>query len=85
MSAHGPDANTHTKASAAPSKPHFFDGGLAFMFETSHMMKLTDWALNGKHRDVDYYKCWANLPRNFNPNNKGDDDGETLSEWRNKA
>ena len=49
------------------------------------MMKLTDWALNGKHRDVDYYKCWANLPRNFNPNNKGDDDGETLSEWRNKA
>jgi homogentisate 1,2-dioxygenase len=84
MTAHGPDANTHAKASMAPLKPHFFDGGLAFMFETSHMMKLTEWALNGQHRDVDYYKCWANLPRNFNPNDIGVDEGETLSQWRGK-
>ena len=32
------------------------------MFETSHMMKLTDYALSGNHRDIEYYKCWANLP-----------------------
>ena len=55
------------------------------MFETSHMMKLTDYALSGNHRDIEYYKCWANLPRNFNPKAPGKDDGETLGEWRSKA
>ena len=54
------------------------------MFETSHMMKLTDYALSGNHRDIEYYKCWANLPRNFNPKAPGKDDGETLGEWLTK-
>ena len=35
MSAHGPDAQTFEKASNAQLKPHKFDKGLAFMFETT--------------------------------------------------
>ena len=40
-------------------------GGLAFMFETSLMLKLTPWAMSAPHRDADYQKCWHTLPRNF--------------------
>ena len=56
MSAHGPDAVTFEKASNGTLAPHYFDGGLAFMFESTLMMKLTDDALDGAHLDRDYYK-----------------------------
>ena len=56
MSAHGPDAVTFEKASNGTLAPHYFDGGLAFMFESTLMMKLTDDALDGEHLDRDYYK-----------------------------
>ena len=82
MTAHGPDSKTHKAASEAVLKPHFFDGGLAFMFETSFMMKLTPWALHGDHRDTEYYKCWENLPKNFDPANTPSS-ASTLREWRN--
>jgi homogentisate 1,2-dioxygenase len=82
MTAHGPGAGPHKGASNADLKPHFFDGGLAFMFETCFMMKLTDWALDGDHRDHEYYKCWENLPRNFNPNAPLPNDGDNLRSWR---
>mmetsp|Transcript_10229 Transcript_10229/g.23950 ORF Transcript_10229/g.23950 Transcript_10229/m.23950 type:complete len:430 (+) Transcript_10229:67-1356(+) len=41
MIAHGPDAETFEKASKADtSKPEKFEGGLAFMFETSAVLKV---------------------------------------------
>ncbi|RQM28025.1 hypothetical protein B5M09_000351 [Aphanomyces astaci] len=69
-SAHGPDAATFENASNADLKPHYFDGGLAFMFESSYMMKLTDYALNCPQNEKDYYKCWQPLKKFFNPHQK---------------
>ena len=37
-------------------------GGLAFMFETCHTLRLSSWALNAEHLDTDYHKCWDNMP-----------------------
>lgn len=67
MTAHGPDAESFLKASAATLVPEHFDGGLAFMFETSLMLKVTPWALGAAHRDTDYQRCWQQLPRVFDP------------------
>jgi homogentisate 1,2-dioxygenase len=65
MSAHGPDAPTFAGASAATLVPHKFEAGLAFMFETNLMLKLTPWALEAPHRDRDYQKCWQDLKKEF--------------------
>lgn len=67
MTPHGPDAESFIKASAAPLVPDRFDGGLAFMFETSLMLKITPWALGAPHRDAAYQRCWQQLPRVFDP------------------
>jgi homogentisate 1,2-dioxygenase len=67
MTPHGPDADTFVKASTKELVPEYFGSGLAFMFESTLMFKLTDWALHAAHRDVEYQKCWQTLPRVFNP------------------
>ena len=67
VTAHGPDAESFLKASAATLVPEHFDGGLAFMFETSLMLKVTPWALGAAHRDKEYQRCWQQLPRVFDP------------------
>ena len=66
MTPHGPDAATFNKASTAELTPQFFDGGLAFMFETSCMITLSKKALAAEHRDVEYFRCWQGIPREFN-------------------
>lgn len=66
MTPHGPDATTFSKASEAPLKPHKFDGGMAFMFETTYLLKLTQEALTGPQRQTDYWRCWQDLGNNFN-------------------
>ncbi|KAK9452137.1 Homogentisate 1,2-dioxygenase [Limtongia smithiae] len=46
MSAHGPDASTHDKASNIELTPHKVGtGSIAFMFESCMMIGLTDWGL----------------------------------------
>jgi len=65
MSAHGPDAATFARASAAALAPEKFDAGLAFMFETNLFLRVTDEALAAPWRDVDYAKCWQSLERHF--------------------
>ncbi|KAA0153393.1 hypothetical protein FNF27_02835 [Cafeteria roenbergensis] len=66
-SAHGPDAATFKAASTAVLEPEKFDGGLAFMFETSSFLKLTDFALRGPHREWGYQACWRDLPALYRP------------------
>ncbi|GJD06012.1 Homogentisate 1,2-dioxygenase [Galdieria sulphuraria] len=64
MSAHGPDAVTFEKASNVELSPsRVGEESLAFMFETSRMLKLTDWALDPKHLDVNYIDCWQPLKK----------------------
>ena len=65
MTPHGPDAPTFENATASTLKPEKFDKGLAFMFETTYHMRLTDFALEGPHRDVEYQKCWSSLKNHF--------------------
>uniref|UniRef100_A0A7S2S237 homogentisate 1,2-dioxygenase n=1 Tax=Rhizochromulina marina TaxID=1034831 RepID=A0A7S2S237_9STRA len=65
MSAHGPDAATHAKASTGDLQPVKFDAGLAFMFESTYMLKLTQYALDAPWRDQDYLHCWDGLPKHF--------------------
>lgn len=65
MSAHGPDAATHAKASAEDLKPVKFDAGLAFMFESTYMLKLTTHAMDAPWRDRNYLQCWGGLPKHF--------------------
>jgi len=66
MTPHGPDSVTYERAiSDKCEHPIKFDGGLAFMFETSCLFKLSPYALECHHRDVEYATCWNDLADNF--------------------
>jgi len=45
-------------------KPIKLNETMAFMFESSYLLKLTPFAANNKI-DPDYYKCWAPLQSHF--------------------
>lgn len=38
---------------------------MAFMFETSYMLRLTDYAIASQLQDPDYMKCWEGFPSTF--------------------
>jgi len=72
MTPHGPDSATFIAASSSrdPQQPMFYDEGLAFMFETTYMLKVTPSALSGSDPSypsvqADYQKCWAAMPKLF--------------------
>jgi len=67
MAAHGPDKATFLGASTAVLKPEHFEGGLAFMFETTYILKVSEWALSSPHREKDYHTCWDGMPKMFDP------------------
>jgi homogentisate 1,2-dioxygenase len=70
MSAHGPDSSTHEKASNAELKPvKVGEGSMAFMFESSLMVGVTDWALEKcKKVQHDYNaESWEPLKSHFTP------------------
>ncbi len=45
MSGHGPDAESYEKGISDSGTPVKFNGGLAFMFETTFILSLTQWAM----------------------------------------
>ncbi|KFY84082.1 hypothetical protein V500_09637 [Pseudogymnoascus sp. VKM F-4518 (FW-2643)] len=68
MSAHGPDAATHEKASGAALAPmKVGEGSMAFMFESSLMIGVSEWGLREcKKVQPDYNeKSWEALKVNF--------------------
>ena len=68
MSAHGPDSNTHLKASTAELKPmKVGTGSMAFMFESCLMIGVTDWGLKKCNKiQEDYNKeSWEPLKVHF--------------------
>lgn len=67
MSAHGPDATTCAQAMAATLAPVRLDGTLAFMFETSQVLRPSRFALESPQLQPDYDQCWASLPGQFSP------------------
>ncbi|PGH08214.1 homogentisate 1,2-dioxygenase [Blastomyces parvus] len=75
MSAHGPDAQTHQKASQAPLSPSKVgEGSLAFMFESCLMVGVSEWGLKTCQKVQEDYndESWTPLKPNFqNPKKKG--------------
>jgi homogentisate 1,2-dioxygenase len=67
MSGHGPDAATYEKAVNADLEPHYFNNGLAFMFETRFVCRPTRYALETGQLQRDYFECWQGLKPGFNP------------------
>jgi homogentisate 1,2-dioxygenase len=64
-SAHGPDAETFEKASAAKLAPHKIDDTLAFMFETRYPIRPTRFATETARPQRDYLDCWQGLKKRF--------------------
>ncbi|MDE3735267.1 homogentisate 1,2-dioxygenase [Pseudomonas resinovorans] len=65
MSAHGPDNATTTTAIAADLKPHKIDNTMAFMFETSRVLRPSQYALECPQLQSDYDACWAGMAKTF--------------------
>ncbi|KAJ9149917.1 Homogentisate 1,2-dioxygenase [Pleurostoma richardsiae] len=68
MSAHGPDADTFEKASNGELTPvKVGEGSMAFMFESSFMIGVTDWALGTCKKLQDKYSehSWSRLKPHF--------------------
>ncbi len=68
MTGHGPDALTFEKASHADlSKPDMITDTMAFMFETRCVLSPTAQALQLPELQRDYFRCWQDLKKHFNP------------------
>jgi homogentisate 1,2-dioxygenase len=69
MSGHGPDAMSFERASSADtSQPAHLTDTMAFMFETRRVLHPTRASLEGRPPlQNDYLRCWANLPKRFDP------------------
>jgi homogentisate 1,2-dioxygenase len=66
MTPHGPDAESYAAAVKNPcDKPVKFEGGLAFMFESSAMCRVSRYALECEHREGEYATCWDGLGSTF--------------------
>ncbi len=65
MSAHGPEAEAFSAASAAELKPHYLGDTLAFMFESSGVYRPTRWALESPTLQHHYQACWQGLVPHF--------------------
>lgn len=65
MSAHGPDADTFAKASAAELTPQRYENTLAFMFESCSVIRPTKFAMETPALQRDYFECWQQLQKHF--------------------
>lgn len=68
MSAHGPDAGSHEKASNVELKPmKVGDGSMAFMFESCLMVGVTEWGLKECKKVQENYNdhSWTPLKAHF--------------------
>ncbi len=66
MAGHGPDAETFERASTADLTPQFLGNTLAFMFETQLPVRPTEFAMNSRIRQHEYFECWQGLKKRFN-------------------
>ncbi|KAN0081819.1 Homogentisate 1,2-dioxygenase [Elaphomyces granulatus] len=68
MSAHGPDANAHERASNVELRPQKVEtGSMAFMFESSLMIGVSEWGLKTCQKVQENYneESWRPLKRSF--------------------
>ncbi len=65
MSAHGPDAATYERGSAAELAPQKLDDTLAFMFESRLIFVPTAYAMESPALQAGYDTVWDSLRKNF--------------------
>ncbi len=65
MAGHGPDAETFERASEAELKPQYLENTLAFMFETQLAVRPTEFAMQTRILQHEYYECWQGLKKRF--------------------
>jgi homogentisate 1,2-dioxygenase len=71
MTGHGPDAASFARASAADtSRPEHIRDTMAFMFETRTIIHPTAGALALPTLQQDYWRCWQDLPKAFDPHQR---------------
>jgi homogentisate 1,2-dioxygenase len=63
MNGHGPDAETHRRASEAELKPVKLDDTLAFMFESRWVIRPTRKAMELPGQQADYDECWQGFEK----------------------
>ncbi|MGB9429968.1 MAG: homogentisate 1,2-dioxygenase [Gammaproteobacteria bacterium] len=68
MSGHGPDAASYEKAVAADTtQPLHVKDTMAFMFETRYVIHPTILAMEAKELQSDYWQCWQEIKKYFDP------------------
>ena len=65
MNAHGPDAVSTERAMNAELGPIKIADTLAFMFETSGVLRLSEFALGCPELQQDYDACWEGISKRF--------------------
>ncbi len=70
MAGHGPDAETFERATGAELKPQYLANTLAFMFETQLVVRPTEFAMNTRILQHEYFECWQGLKKHFKPGAK---------------
>jgi homogentisate 1,2-dioxygenase len=65
MSAHGPDRETHERASQAKLQPHRVEDTLAFMWESRYVFRPTKWAVSARALQKDYDAAWNGFKKSF--------------------
>jgi homogentisate 1,2-dioxygenase len=65
MAAHGPDFDTVTMAEEKILTPEKYNNTLAFMLESNIAWDVSDYAINSKLLQKDYYQCWQDIPARF--------------------
>lgn len=63
MTAHGPDKHSTEGASSAELAPRKVQDTMAFMFESRHVIQLTEWATRTPLLQADYDACWRGFRR----------------------
>jgi homogentisate 1,2-dioxygenase len=63
MNGHGPDRASYEKAIAAELAPHKIADTMAFMFETRHVIRATDFAAGAPHLQGDYDEVWSRFDK----------------------
>ncbi len=63
MAGHGPDQASYTAATAAALKPHKIENTMAFMLETSAVIRPTRYAVELPTMQLDYDDCWSGFAK----------------------
>ncbi len=63
MSGHGPDQASYDSAIKADLKPHKIEKTMAFMFESSNVIRPTKFALETPAMQLDYDDCWSGFEK----------------------